>query len=233
MNVLKPLDLAYSTEPLARRLVTQLRHDIVTMQIKPGEKLSEQALGSRYGVSRQPIREAFIKLAETGLLRVLPQRGTMVVKISLAAVLDARFIREAIECSVVEEAARRGNQATFAQIRRCLDETELAISAANADNQFSLDEQFHQLLAAAAGRPNAWNVIVEQKAQLDRVRYLDAANRLPMQVMFEQHVEIFKCVESRNPEGANRAMRRHLAEILTSLPKLTAQWPDFFDLTNS
>ncbi len=62
--------------------------------------LSEQDIATRLGVSRQPVREAFIKLGEAGLIRVLPQRGTLVVKISRAAVEDARFIREAVECAV-------------------------------------------------------------------------------------------------------------------------------------
>ena len=104
MFSLDPPDPANAV-PMAQRIVSRLRHAIVTMRIKPGEKLSEQEIADRFGVSRQPVREAFIKLAEAGLVRVLPQRGTLVVKISVAAVEDARFVREAIECAVTREAA--------------------------------------------------------------------------------------------------------------------------------
>src|SRR5215211_357673 len=100
---LAKLDL--SREPMARQVTRTLRQAIVSMKISPGEMLSEQDLAQRFGVSRSPVREALIKLSEAGLVRVLPQRGTQVVKISRAAVEDARFIREAVECAVARDAA--------------------------------------------------------------------------------------------------------------------------------
>ena len=74
--------LEESNEPMARRVTVALRQAIVSMHLSPGEMLSEQDLAQRFGVSRSPVREAFIKLSQSGLVRVLPQRGTLVVKIS-------------------------------------------------------------------------------------------------------------------------------------------------------
>lgn len=221
--------MAASAEPIARRLVDWLRHAIVTMRIRPGEKLSEQDLARRFGVSRQPVREAFIKLAESGLVKVLPQRGTMVVKISLDAVQDARFVREAIECAVAREAARRADQRLIADVRACLEDAGRALLEGDSEKFFSLDEEFHQLLAAAAGRPAAWKVVEEQKAQMDRVRYLDMSDAIPMKTVMAQHEIILAAVESGDAHGAEEAMRRHLNEILVALPKLAARWPDLFE----
>ncbi len=229
MNSIVPPEMATSAEPIARRLVEWLRHAIVTMRIKPGEKLSEQDLARRFGVSRQPVREAFIKLAEAGLVRVLPQRGTMVVKISFEAVADARFVREAIECAVAREAARRADRRALAEVRACLDETARAIVAGDGERLFALDETFHHLLATAAGRPNAWHVVEEQKAQMDRVRYLDMSDAIPMKTVLAQHLDILAAVEAGDPAAAEAAMRTHLTEILVSLPKLAARWPDLFE----
>ncbi len=221
--------MSSSAEPIARRLVEWLRHAIVTMRIRPGEKLSEQDLARRFGVSRQPVREAFIKLAESGLVRVLPQRGTMVVKISVEAVEDARFVREAIECAVARDAARRADPAMLAPVRACLDETARAFTAGDGGRLFALDEEFHHLLAAAAGRPNSWNVVQEQKAQMDRVRYLDMSDAIPMKTVLAQHLAILDAVEKGDAPAAEAAMRVHLTEILVSLPKLAARWPELFE----
>ena len=60
-----------------------LRREIVEMQLRPGQALSEQEIADRFGVSRQPVREAFIKLAENQLVQVLPQRGTYVANSSV------------------------------------------------------------------------------------------------------------------------------------------------------
>src|SRR3546814_4136893 len=91
------IGLGRSAEPIARQVARALRNAIVTMQIKPGEMLSEQEIADRLNVSRSPVREAFIKLGDAGLVRIMPQRGTLVVKISHHSVEDARFIREALE----------------------------------------------------------------------------------------------------------------------------------------
>jgi DNA-binding GntR family transcriptional regulator len=229
MDLVTLPEMASSAEPIARRLVDWLRHAIVTMRIRPGEKLSEQDLARRFGVSRQPVREAFIKLAESGLVRVLPQRGTMVVKISIEAVEDARFIREAIECAVAREAARRGDARALAEVRACLDDAAEAMAAGDAERFFSLDEEFHQRLAAAAGRPNAWRVVEEQKAQMDRVRYLDMSDAIPMKTVMAQHLAILAAIDGGDPRAAETAMQVHLTEILVSLPKIAARWPDLFE----
>ena len=83
----------------------QLRNAIIRGEITPGVALSESEIARQYQTSRQPVREAFIKLAEERLVSIQPQRGTFVVKISVADVLDARFVREAIEIAVTREAA--------------------------------------------------------------------------------------------------------------------------------
>src|SRR3954468_7713688 len=91
---------------IADQVFHTLRSSIVTMRLMPATALSEQDIADRLKVSRQPVREAFIKLSETGLVRVLPQRGTFVVKISARAVMDARFVRQAVECAIARRAAQ-------------------------------------------------------------------------------------------------------------------------------
>jgi DNA-binding GntR family transcriptional regulator len=215
--------------PMAQRIVSRLRHAIVTMRIKPGEKLSEQEIADRFGVSRQPVREAFIKLAEAGLVRVLPQRGTLVVKISVAAVEDARFVREAIECAVTREAARRRDPASLARLSAILDETAEMVSSGAHDRIFELDEAFHSTLAIAAGRPAAWRIVEDLKVQMDRVRYLDVGDAIPAQTVLTQHRAVLAALERGETEAAEAAMRAHLREILVSLPRLAARWPDVFE----
>src|ERR1051326_3034244 len=90
---------------IAEQVFRTLRSSIVTLRLTPATALSEQDIADRLKVSRQPVREAFIKLSEIGLVRVLPQRGTFVTKISEKEVLDARFVREAVECAVARRAS--------------------------------------------------------------------------------------------------------------------------------
>src|SRR5690348_9428947 len=110
------MDLAIdpeSRETLARQLANQLRTAIVTLRIRPGQMVSEQEIASRLGISRAPVREALFTLRQAGLIRALPNRGTLVCKISQAGVEDARFARAALERAVVQEAARNGEKSAL------------------------------------------------------------------------------------------------------------------------
>jgi DNA-binding GntR family transcriptional regulator len=227
------IDLSGSAEPISRQVTRAIRQAIVTMQIAPGQMLSEHDISKKLGVSRQPVREAFIKLAESGLMRVLPQRGTLVVKISTAAVEDARFIREAVECAIAREAAGRTNKQSAAILADSLARQRRALRAKDGAALFALDEEFHRLLAEVAGRPSAWRVVEEAKPQMDRVRYLDMADAIPMSVVIAQHSSITDAVCAGDPDAAEQAMQAHLTEILRSLPKLALRYPDLFEETVS
>lgn len=228
MSISLAINLA-DAEPIARQVTRALRHAIVTMRIKPGEMLSEQEIATRLGVSRQPVREAFIKLGEAGLVRILPQRGTLVVKISPAAVEDARFIREAVECAVAREAARRASASTSARLSDSLARQRRAARGKDAEAFFALDEEFHRLLAEGAGRPSAWRIVEDVKPQMDRVRFLSMPDATPMKVLIEQHMAIAEAVREGDPDAAEEAMRAHLNEILHSLPRLSEQHSGLFE----
>ena len=87
-------------EPLAAQVKKILVRKIVTNALRPGERLSENELSTSLGVSRQPVRDALIRLAEAGLVRALPQRGTEVTRIAIDAVYSGRFLREVAEVAV-------------------------------------------------------------------------------------------------------------------------------------
>jgi len=79
--------------PVAMQVFTHLRHLILTLKLQPSQALSEKDLSLRLGVSRTPIREALIRLADEGLVDIFPQRGTLVAPIRVAEVIEAQFIR--------------------------------------------------------------------------------------------------------------------------------------------
>lgn len=214
---------------MARQVTRALRQAIVSMQISPGEMLSEQDLAQRFGVSRSPVREALIKLSEAGLVRVLPQRGTQVVKISKAAVEDGRFIRVAVESAVVREAALKATPMMLAELNASLTRQRRVQRSGSTEEFLSLDEEFHRLLAETAGRPAAWRMIEDIKPQMDRVRFLDMTKALPRHAVLAQHVVIVNAIKARDPDAAEEAMHEHLSEILRSLPELAAQYPDLFE----
>lgn len=213
-----------------QRLYQVLRQSIIRMALAPGQALSEKEIADTFDVSRQPVREAFIRLSESGLLEVRPQRGTYVVRISQEAVMEARFVREAIEVAVAKSAAERGlDEAVIAELHDLVERQKRCAEPCNYDRFYLLDEAFHRTLSLGAGHDTAWRVTEEVKAQLDRVRYLSVPDTTPLPKLIDQHTQIVDTIVSRNVQAAELAMRAHQREILQSLPDLVRRFPEMFE----
>jgi GntR family transcriptional regulator, rspAB operon transcriptional repressor len=215
--------------PLAQQVAAQLKDAIVRLELPPGSLLSETDTARRFGVSRQPIREAFIKLADMGLVAIRPQRGTFVTQISTRSVMDARFIREAVEVAVVREAAARPRPELIAKLSGLIEQQAVCAARDDGVGFLKLDEAFHEALADGIGRRMAWGILEDLKAQMDRVRFLSFEGATPLSVLVNQHCAIVERVAACDPAGADAAMRAHLAEILASLPLIAAAHPDYFN----
>lgn len=213
--------------PVGPQLYRILRERIIRNDLQAGCRISESEIAAAFAVSRQPVREAFIKLAEEGLLEVRPQRGTYVRKISTAAVMDARFVREAIEADIVKLLAAAGDKALAADLRAQLAEQRQA-AGSDPVRFIELDERFHRTLAEAAGKATAWNVVENLKVQMDRVRYL-SLRKFPMENLIAQHAEIVEAITVGDPARAEAALRAHLREILNDLPAIARAQPELFE----
>lgn len=204
-----------------------LREQIVQAVIAPGTRLSEAEISRKFSVSRQPVREAFIKLRNEGLVAIRPQRGTFVTKISIDAVSDARFVREAIEADIVKLLAEEISSADLTRLRVMISEQQ-ALDESESDRFMDMDELFHRSLAEFAGKSSAWNVIASMKAHFDRVRHLSSSQK-PMQRLIDQHAAIVEAIAAKDVMKADEAVRYHLREVLRDLPKVVLYKPEMFE----
>ena len=215
-------------ETMALRVVRALRDDIITMALKPGDVISESDIAAKYGVSRQPVREAFIRLAQLGLLLIRPKRATVVKKISPDGVRQSRFIRESIEVEIVRRLAAQPAPNVRAELEALLAEQEQASVADDHRRFHELDELFHRVLARLAGVEYAWQLIDDHKMQLDRVRYLTLGVSSSQRAIAE-HRQIVDAVADADPVAAEAAMRAHLARAEVLLAQTIADFPEYFD----
>lgn len=231
-----PISSAYPfqhVEPVSigAQLFRHLRAAIIRGDLHPGQRLSEAEIAKQYATSRQPVREAFIKLAEERLVAILPQRGTFVVKVSMNDVLDARFVREAIEVAIVQEAATSMQPPAIKALRQLIEQQK-ALGPGHSNEFLALDEEFHRTLALSVGRAHAWRVIEGIKAQMDRIRYLSLEDATPLHLLIEQHTRIVDGIEAGDPTAAAAATRSHLREIMISLPNIAERFPELFESSN-
>ena len=213
-------------EPVGPQIYQILHNQIVQGDVAPGTRFSEAEISREFNTSRQPVREAFIKLRNEGLVKVRPQRGTFVTKIWIDAVRDARFIREAIEADIVKLLVRNSNPGMIAVLR---EQVELQRNLAPLERErfIELDEEFHHTLAQCAHKAIAWKVIANMKAHLDRVRHLSSTKK-PSKILIDQHEGIVDAIEAKDTVEAEKAIRHHMQEVLRDLPEIVANYPELF-----
>jgi DNA-binding GntR family transcriptional regulator len=223
------LPLVDSVRVAGARLHAELRSDIITGRMRPGESLSEARVAEQYGISRTPVREVFRRLTDEGLLRVVPQVGTYVAPINLAAVSDSQFIREALECHAVRHAADRITALQVRALQRQLTEQARRVAASDHAGFFTLDERMHQTIATIAGHAAVWDLIASVKAQLDRVRHLSLEDDDWLTMIFHQHGDIVARLGAHDAAGAEHAMQRHLRTAFAAIDRIATRHADFFE----
>jgi DNA-binding GntR family transcriptional regulator len=216
-----------STKVVGPQLISLLRNRIIRGELPPGTRMSEAEVAAAYGISRQPVREAFIRLADASLIEVRPQSGSYVSRIDVHAVISAQFVREAVEADIVRCVAAQATSSDIAGLEAMLDTQMKTATIVDPQPFVAADEAFHRQLAEIAGQKNGWEFLQPLKTQMDRVRYLSARS-FPRPVLISQHREIVDAIRQGNIDDAEQRMRRHLRRILEDLPAVAGALPNFF-----
>ena len=225
-------DIAALALPQAQTATDQvsdaLYNAVVSLQLPPGTKVSEAEIAKQLNVSRQPVRDAFFRLSKLGFLSIRPQRATLISKISERAVLDAAFVRTALEVECIRLVATRHTEQDMADLRAALDRQVAALDNPDRRAFHIQDEAFHQILCRIAGHVHVWELILEHKAHMDRARFLTLSVSHRRRVLGE-HLALMEALEARDPEAAEREMRAHLGNIRVVLPGLRAENAAYFE----
>ncbi len=212
-----------------QQIYNSLKQSIVNCKYAPGEAISDKQISELFGVSRQPVRDAFIKLSEAGLIQILPQRGTFVTKISTRQVRNARFIREAVETAIVRRAALSISDEYLMELDTILTRQIFAAQTNDKTLFLQLDDEFHYVLAQSIDCIEAWEMIEHIKAQMDRVRFLTMPDFSPISKMVEQHKAVVEGLRAHDPDKAAAAMHMHLTEISQTFRPTADSHPDWFE----
>ncbi|HEY1778050.1 MAG TPA: GntR family transcriptional regulator [Solirubrobacteraceae bacterium] len=218
-----------SAGPASRQVYRALRDAIIATDLAPGQRISENELAERLAVSRTPIREALIRLRDERFVQIVPQLGTYVTPISVAAVEDAQFIRESLECAAVRIVAVSAESGDLAALEG-LVQRQTEVSEHGDHARFAvLDDEFHAALCELAGRPVAWEVAQRVKGHLNRVRRLSLPQPEYLAEMVAEHRLVLDALHRHDPDEAESALRHHLRMVLSALPAIRAQHPDYFE----
>ena len=201
-------------------LANILCEEIIKGQLKPGEKLSETAIASRFEVSRGPVREALRRLSERDLVVFSPNAGARVMSNSLTDLLDLLEVRESVEVTAARLAAQR---MTTKEKLRLHDLYETHASVYSKDRQHSYfqspeDFDFHYTIVKGAKNPILFKILCEDlylKVLFCRSQHQYIQGR--GQQALEEHRSIMTAIEKGDSELAELYMKRHIRAARDSL----------------
>jgi DNA-binding GntR family transcriptional regulator len=216
----------------ASRIYSELRAELVSLQRRPGEPVSEAEIALFYGVSRTPVREAILKLADEGLVEVFPQSGIFVSRIPLAALPEAIIVRRALEATTAQMAAERATASQILALHSILERQREANAEKDREAFHQADEKFHATIAEVAGYPGIWTLIQQVKVHVDRYRRLTLPQQGRIPRVIAEHEAVLNAIEAHDPQGARTAMERHLENLLSNISTTQNINPEFFDQRN-
>jgi GntR family transcriptional regulator, rspAB operon transcriptional repressor len=213
---------------MASVVFRELRDEIVSMRRKPGEAIAEKQIAESYGVSRTPVREAVLRLADDGLVEVFPQSGTYVSRIPLYRLPEAIVIRKTLEEGTVRHAASRATAADIRALRANLELQERMRVSGDHEGFHQSDEAFHALLAEISGYPGFWTVIQQVKVQVDRCRRLTLPEPGRLLKVIAEHTAVVEAIAAHDSERAVRSIAAHLDGLRTAVDAVSASHSQYF-----
>ncbi len=196
----------------AERVYEDLRAAIIGGEYAPGERLRAEALASRFGTSRTPVREALMLLEGDGLVEIEPRRGAVVRTFDPADLVDLYEVRAVLEARAAALAAARVTTEDLAALDAACDRAEglTGTTARTIDTLIAANEDFHRTVIAAAGSPRltgALRTVAGIPRPFKTVFWNDAAERSRS---LAAHREIIAGLRAGSAERAESAMRLHV-----------------------
>lgn len=197
-----------------------LKGEILSGHLPGGARLAEIALAERLGVSRTPVREAVQRLAQDGLVEVVPNRGARVRTVTPAEVEDTYAVREALDGLAARLAAAHRSERDLRRMREALARMDGA-GPRDYEAQVQADLEFHAAVAAASGNPTLQNVLSGLEENVARLKLLSREHNQDPGTR-EGHRRILAAVAAGDGDAAEAAARAHVSAfrrlILSELP---------------
>ncbi|GAA6182538.1 MULTISPECIES: GntR family transcriptional regulator [unclassified Shimia] len=206
-----------------------LHEEILTLRLRPGDRISEAEIAARFNVSRQPVRDAFSRLANLELLKIRPKRATEVRRFSMREIKKSRFVRVAVETEVLRRACIHCDTFGAARLDEAIAAQEKAAQTSDVDGFARLDYEFHQILCDIAKAEFAYDVIVAEKTKVDRLCVLGLEKEQQMPVLVQDHRKIAEAVKAHDAEVAMAAGLAHFSRLDDTIERIRTSNANYFE----
>lgn len=213
-----------------------IKEAIMTLELQPGQTISEIELAEALQISRTPIREVMAKLREEYLVEVLPQVGTYVSKIKSQLIEEAVFMRITLEKEILKKSCESFPEEKLLELKRNVALQEELLGQKGMERSFhKLDTNFHHIIFQGNNRENVWSAIIRLSTHYNRMRLLSEMEEHNFAKKVAQHKNIVKIIENKEVDQVESSIREHIIEPIKHWEGLydpNSTFANYFDLTN-
>jgi DNA-binding GntR family transcriptional regulator len=201
---------------LGEKAYEAIRKAIRQRRFKSGDRLREAELAEMFGFSRTPIREALARLQVEGLAAENGQRGFSIIELDHSIVTELYVIREVLEGAAAKLAARNAQDAEIAWLRSLHDEYAQLVETGNSTQLSEKNRQFHEALTLCAHNRFLLKMLDPIRDTLGLLGESSLVDEKRAQENLTDHEEIVSALESRDPEKAGEATKKHIQAAYAS-----------------
>ena len=203
--------------PLREQVVELLRNEIVELRLQPGQRLIERELMERVGVSRTTIREVLRQLAAEGLVTTIPQKGTMVARVSAKEAAELYEVRALLEGAAARECALNASDAQIRALRSRFTEIERSEPSHNAAETLRAKNRFYNVLFDGAGNMTIRTILTGLQARIATLRTMTLTVPGRTSTSIEEIRVLMNAIERRDAEAAGQAASYHVRQAAQTL----------------
>ena len=204
--------------PLRDVVFITLRDAILTGKLLPGERLMENQLAEKLGVSRTPVREALRMLELENLVELVPRKGAQVLDMSEKDIVNILEVRSALEGLATSVACKKMSKEDLQQLKNMEVDFEKAVAENDVEHFVDIDEDFHDLIFAATENDKLINIFRNLRIQLYRYRMAQAKNNeTSMSTIVAHHRSIIRAIENHDAEEGASIAQGHIKYQTESL----------------
>jgi DNA-binding GntR family transcriptional regulator len=203
-----------ASERLSERAYAAIKERILSLELRPGQFVNEQALCAMVGMGRMPVHQAVHRLMTDGLLEIMPRKGIIIGADSLNEVLTGLEARSVLEPHITALAADRATPEQIEAMERVLAQSRRIVDQRFRREFMELDRHFHQAVAEASGNHVLVDVqrpLHERSARIWSLVVMRRADGL--RLTQEEHEAVLEAIRRRDQEAARQAMQNHLASL--------------------
>ena len=199
-------------QSLSNNLYQQIQNDILSGQLEPESKLTEQAMCKKYNVSRTPVREAFRQLEADGLIENIPNRGAFVIGISTRDVSDLFDLRYLLEVQAVEWSIKRMDEEEIDALKETIEFMEFYTLKSDIEKVMEFNSQFHNLIYLGTRDRMLQKTLKTYQTYLKYSAPSRTYNDESLNTILAEHLAIFEAFETRNVAAGRKAMEHHMEQ---------------------